>query len=86
MIMLTSIGLNGSAEELASIGFCGFLAKPTRRDRLRGLMEAALRNDAQPLRADPHFRATDKSATRRGRILLAEDNITNQVVTTSILK
>ncbi len=88
MIMITSFGPNGGEDDLAEIGFEGSMAKPVRRGRLHELMKAALDDAAGPQPSGMHTRSLAAPGKTAGhaRILLAEDNVTNQLVATSILK
>lgn len=93
MVMLTSLGARGDAKHFAKIGFKGYLTKPVRHKELQGVlsMALALPTDSNQL---PHPIATRHGARetlpsfegRKARILLAEDNITNQQVALGILK
>ena len=85
MIMITSLGSMGSQEDLARIGFEGSLVKPVRRGRLYDLVKAAIEDRAVSPSAAASL-ATVKTTPHQGRILLVEDNITNQLVAMNILK
>ncbi len=93
MVILPSIGARGDTKRFAEIGFAGYLTKPVRHHELRGILALVL---GQP---DEAASASRPIATRhvarealpnfkkcKGRILVAEDNITNQQVTLGILK
>ena len=87
MIMITSLGTNSNKEDLAKIGFEGSLSKPVRRGRLHDLLASALGDAASKAPATaPQNPAAPEKTSRHGRILLAEDNITNQLVAVSILE
>jgi len=95
MVLLTSLGSRGDAQRLLATGFAGLLTKPVRHQELRELIVRSLShlpprpdeaagpsaNGAPALEPDiPRFE-------RRGvRILLAEDNITNQQVALAMLR
>jgi CheY-like chemotaxis protein/HPt (histidine-containing phosphotransfer) domain-containing protein len=95
MIALTSLGARNAANHEASV-FSGRATKPARRETLFGLLSKALseakgfgpRSAITPATPKPgsvrnqplHFDGID------ARILLAEDNITNQQVALGILK
>jgi PAS domain S-box-containing protein len=93
MVMLTSMGTRGDARRFEEIGFAAYATKPIRHQELRAVLSLALaeRDGTKPA---PGGIATRHSArerlnlasARRGRILLAEDNITNQQVALGILK
>ena len=90
MIMLTSLGSRGDAQRFAQAGFAGYLAKPVRRHELRGVLALVLSWKEQSRRpiATRHAAREDipRFDSRRARILVAEDNSTNQQVALGILK
>ncbi len=93
LVMLTSLGATGDARRFQEIGFEGFLTKPTRHHELKSALSLALggRGPVQPqARAGgPVVSASELPSVFAGskaRILLAEDNITNQQVALGILK
>jgi CheY-like chemotaxis protein/HPt (histidine-containing phosphotransfer) domain-containing protein len=94
VVMLTSLGMRGEAQHLNEIGFAGYATKPIRHQELKGILLLAL---AKPDGTDPIPRPiatrhmardalNNLFANRKARILLAEDNITNQQVALGILK
>ncbi len=93
LVLLTSLGMEGSAVRLAEIGFSGYLNKPVRHQELCGVLSQALGHDGDA-RPEPGTVATRHKARgafprikgRRGRILLVEDNITNQTVAMVMLR
>jgi len=90
MIMLTSIGSRGDAQRFAQAGFAGYLAKPVRLHELQGVLSLVLSRQALDKRpiATRHAAREDipRFDSRRARILVAEDNFTNQQVAIGILK
>ncbi len=93
MVMLTSLGLRGDAKRCAEIGFAAYLTKPVQHQELREVLSLALARPADgglegctittrhTVRAIlPQFEG------RKARILLADDNITNQQVALGILR
>jgi len=96
LIMMTSLGTLGEAKRFAEIGFAAYLTKPTRHQELKSVLALALAdknttgNSITDKRSivtrhsvrKPHGIFTDTTA----KILLAEDNITNQQVALGILK
>ncbi|MFH0730000.1 MAG: response regulator [Pseudomonadota bacterium] len=93
MVMLTSLGMRGDARRFQEIGFTGYATKPVRHRELKAVLSLALR-DRDEAASMPQSIATRHAARetlnplagRRARILLAEDNITNQQVALGILK
>jgi signal transduction histidine kinase/DNA-binding response OmpR family regulator/HPt (histidine-containing phosphotransfer) domain-containing protein len=91
LVMLTSLGMHGDAKRLQEIGFAGYLTKPVRHEELKGVLSRVLAGGKD---GAPGYMATRHTAremlpdfTRHAaRILLAEDNITNQQVALGILK
>ncbi|MEI6126845.1 MAG: response regulator [Pseudomonadota bacterium] len=89
LIMLTSLGSRGDARRLEEIGFAGYLTKPVRQAQLRECLSLVLGNVKTPGVKDAGLvtRHTVSEAHKsRVRILLAEDNATNQIVAIEILK
>ena len=87
LVMCTSLGQSGSSERLEAIGFVATLTKPVRRQELREILEAAI--SGKPTTAfgassTPGFALAQGS--RPARILVAEDNITNQQVAMGMLQ
>ena len=89
MVMLTSLGTRGDAKRFEEIGFAAYLTKPVRHQELKNVLSMVL---AHRSRTDPiatRHSALDRLvpfAGSKARILLAEDNITNQQVALGILK
>ena len=101
LILMTSLGQRGDAREMQEIGFAAYLVKPTRQSDLfdalatvmigaAGAGTAAVGLEAHAGTAGPVWPILTRHALsemRRGsvRVLLAEDNITNQQVALGIL-
>jgi two-component system, sensor histidine kinase and response regulator len=84
--MLTSMGTRGDASRLAQGHFAAYLTKPIREAQLRScLMMLAGRSSPDASRGLV-TRHTIREASRRLRVLLAEDNRTNQKVATIMLE
>ncbi len=90
LLMMTSLGVRGDAARMKKIGFSAYLTKPVKQSQLYDSLVSILNQDAVPKvkSATPivtkHSLADAKNS--KIRILLAEDNITNQLVATKILE
>jgi signal transduction histidine kinase/DNA-binding response OmpR family regulator len=94
LVLLTSIGTRGQARDAKDAGFAAFLTKPLRQSALHDCLVTLFgRASAEP--GDPqsfppalitrHTLAEARSS-RRARILVAEDNTTNQLVAVGLLE
>jgi signal transduction histidine kinase/PleD family two-component response regulator/HPt (histidine-containing phosphotransfer) domain-containing protein len=91
MVMLTSLGMRGDAKRFEEIGFAAYTTKPIRHLELKAVLSLALGdcNKANQFKITTRFtvQETMKFFTDcKYRILIAEDNITNQQVALGILK
>jgi len=91
LVMLTSLGTRGDARRLQEIGFAGYAPKPVRHEELKGVLSQALASGTDRAPRSIATRHTAREALpdfahRKARILLADDNITNQQVALGILK
>jgi signal transduction histidine kinase/CheY-like chemotaxis protein/HPt (histidine-containing phosphotransfer) domain-containing protein len=88
LILLTSLGQRGDARKMEEIGFDAYLTKPARQSELFGCLATVLGDTAMARPAQSIVTRHTVRELRRGRtrILLAEDNITNQQVALGILK
>jgi PAS domain S-box-containing protein len=88
LVLMTSLGTRGDAKEMEDIGFSAYLVKPTRQSDLFDCLAAVLAGSAVAQPERPIITRHAIREMRRGavRILLAEDNITNQQVAIGILK
>ena len=96
LVMLTSLGTRGNASHFAETGFSACLTKPARHQELKRALSLALSSGQGQGKTSPqsqilvkHQPPLDVSPLFKGnkaRILLAEDNITNQQVALGILK
>ncbi|MBK5964371.1 hypothetical protein CCR95_09815 [Thiocystis minor] len=93
MVMLTSLGMRGDARRFQEIGFAAYATKPIRHEELQAVLLLALADhvamEASPRPIAMRHRARETLnlfAGHTARILLAEDNITNQQVALGILK
>jgi len=88
MIMMTSLGQQNGSDKLAACGFSACLTKPVRPSELfqrltraLGVSKNAKTEKVSTIKDGEQFRIKGT-----GRILLAEDNITNQQVALAMLK
>jgi CheY-like chemotaxis protein/HPt (histidine-containing phosphotransfer) domain-containing protein len=90
LVMLTSLSERGHAERLQRIGFAGVLTKPVKQSQLYQCLAVVLAHEeaAPDLRSQRFVTGQSLPTTfkRKHRILLAEDNITNQKVALAILE
>ena len=93
MVILRSLGANVEARDFAKIGYAACLTKPIRHQELRDALSLALQGqtgqEARQSSGSTRPAAREIINRFRGtkvRILLAEDNITNQQVAIGILK
>ncbi len=98
MIMLTSLGAWSNTRRLVEIGFAGYLNKPTQSRELRDAISRALAGKPGRIALLPHAPEThlsnahsseqldDPLSGRNARILVAEDNVANQMVALGILR
>ena len=90
LIMMTSVGRKGDSARMKEIGFAAYLPKPVKQSQLfdclinlAGQDKSGDKTESRPIVT--RYTLADERL-RSARILLAEDNITNQMVVTGILK
>jgi len=89
LILMTSLGgQRGDAKRMQELGFAAYLAKPVRQADLMDAVSTVLAGKSETQTAQPIITRHTIREMRQGsvRILLAEDNITNQLVAMGILK
>lgn len=90
LIMVSSMGTRGDAARLKKIGFAAYLTKPVKQSQLYDCLAAATQISKEKKQSQDGAIVTRHSLVdnkKRGiRILLAEDDITNQKVALHILK
>jgi len=88
LVLMTSLGQRGDARKMEQIGFDAYLVKPARQSELFDCLSTVLADTVVPQPERPINTRHMIHEIRRGaeRILLAEDNITNQQVALGILK
>jgi signal transduction histidine kinase/DNA-binding response OmpR family regulator/HPt (histidine-containing phosphotransfer) domain-containing protein len=90
LIMMTSIGKQGDAQRMQKIGFSAYLSKPVKQSMLYDCLTTAIaQKDGQGDASKPATIITQDTIqhqpSRNVRILLAEDNATNQKVAVTML-
>ena len=88
LVLMTSLGQRGDARQMEEIGFAAYLVKPARQSDLFDSLSAVLAGSPVSRAARHIVTRHAVREMRRGalRILLAEDNVTNQQVALGILK
>ena len=84
LILVTSLGDDGG-DRLEEVGFVGAVMKPVRRQLLLDLMLASLHGSGS-IAPDNRVTPTIEKRQPSGRILVVEDNITNQLVAVGMLE
>jgi signal transduction histidine kinase/DNA-binding response OmpR family regulator/HPt (histidine-containing phosphotransfer) domain-containing protein len=89
LLLLTSLGYASGEQYAAASGYCGGLTKPIQEADLRASLDTAMGSGSTPresLLPGPAFhRQISDTRRRSARILLVEDNITNQDVAMAML-
>jgi CheY-like chemotaxis protein/HPt (histidine-containing phosphotransfer) domain-containing protein len=90
LIMLTSMGLKGDAKRARDIGFSAYLSKPIKQSQLFDCLATVLGREISS-KNTAHCSIVTKysiadNIKNKIRILLAEDDETNQLVASSMLK
>lgn len=88
LVMMASTGQRGVPKRLEAIGFSAYLIKPVRQSDLFDCLAMTLGGAAQPRKAQTIVTRHAIREMRRSavRILLAEDNVTNQQVALGMLQ
>lgn len=85
LVLMTRFGQRGDAQRITQIGFAGYLPKPLKRSLLIDGLLAILADKHKPTRLVTQHVVVE-SKKDNSRILLAEDNRTNQMVVVGMLK
>lgn len=92
LVMLTSLGVRGDARRFKELGFSGYATKPIRHEEFQGVLSQVLAGDDACDIITTRHRVREVARSnlpdytgKNLRILLAEDNLTNQQVATGIL-
>jgi CheY-like chemotaxis protein/HPt (histidine-containing phosphotransfer) domain-containing protein len=87
LVMMTSMGQRGDAQHFKEIGFAAYLLKPVRQSDLFDCLSGVLTGKGQDKSRSLVTRHSLREVRRSNvRILLAEDNLTNQEVASGMLK
>lgn len=93
LVMMATMGNRGDAQRFREIGFAAYMTKPIRHQELKAALSLLLSDEgngaatSQPVVTRHRAREVAASfAGNKARILLAEDNITNQQVALGLLK
>lgn len=88
LLMMTSLGQRGDSARMREIGFSAYLTKPVRQSELFEALASSMSMDTGGGPAPGLITRHSLSEMKLGRyrILLAEDNITNQQVAMGILR
>ena len=87
LVLLSSLGQRGETRQMEEVGFSAYLTKPARQSELFDCLSAVLAGTASARQAQPIVtRHTIREMSRGARILLAEDNTTNQDVALGMLE
>jgi len=90
LVMMSSLGVHGDAKRLKAIGFSAYLTKPVKQSQLYDCLVMVLAGGAALAKTPEPALAThdtlSETRRRKVRILLAEDNLTNQQVALGILE
>ncbi|MDY6987920.1 MAG: response regulator [Thermodesulfobacteriota bacterium] len=90
LVMLTSAGQRGDAARMKGLGFASYLSKPVKPSQLYDCLATVVSGKKGPRKRPSKSIVTKHSVSdgrrRKIRILLAEDNITNQQVALHVLE
>ena len=86
IVLISSHGEPQSADRLRHAGVSGYLTKPIRKNELANVLRSALATGLQRTGSVSHAVDAPSPTLPEGKLLLAEDNPTNQIVARSILE
>ncbi len=86
LIMLTSIGQRGDTKHFQDLGFSAYATKPIRHKVLLQILHNVCSSSDETIITRHSVREKQHSSPLAGRILLVEDNPTNQLVALGILQ
>nr|MCH9638300.1 response regulator [Betaproteobacteria bacterium] len=89
LVMITSQGRQGDAKRMQEIGFAGYLCKPIRQSELFNVLQQVAGIDSKDKDRRLITRYTSREQQQKqfaGRVLVVEDNTTNQQVAQGMLE
>jgi CheY-like chemotaxis protein len=86
LVMLTSAANPGNARERELAGILRCVSKPIRQSHLYEVIRAVLMHESVPMAPAGDYPSVSPSGRLQGRILLAEDNVVNQVLASAMLE
>ncbi len=89
LVMMTSMGERGDAQRLSRLGFVAYMTKPVRQGRLRDCLAMVRGTSRVPQEERPRGLITThtiEEVKANVRVLIAEDNPTNQKVALGVLR
>ena len=88
MIMLTSVGMRGDALEATKCGISAYLTKPVRQSDLLACLVNVIsgKSSREPQQLITHYTIAEDRPELNYRVLVAEDNPTNQDVVRGMLR
>ena len=85
LVLLTSSGVRGSANEAREAGIAAFLTKPVRQSRLYDALAIVMSSRSPDPEMVTRNTISEARSRTRPRLLLAEDNLVNQQVAVAML-
>lgn len=87
LILMTSVGERGQAEEARQVGIAAYLTRPIRHDQLRVCLSTVLGAEKLPIspRLVTRHTLNEMKSSGRARVLLVEDDAVNQKVALKML-
>jgi signal transduction histidine kinase/CheY-like chemotaxis protein/HPt (histidine-containing phosphotransfer) domain-containing protein len=86
LIMLSSAGQARIASQCREMGLAGYLTKPVKQSELFDTIVAALGIRSEPIQQPAEAKPSPAGASRKLRVLLAEDNAVNQRLVVKLMQ